>query len=51
MSMRKPNFFDSPYFVMDVDNWHLMPGASDEIVCEFTEYMKGDVVLTRSMSA
>lgn len=36
----KPDFFDSPYFVDDEDNWHLEPGAPEEIVREFNEYMR-----------
>lgn len=35
----KPKFFDSPYFVMDEDNWHLKPGAPEDIQKEFDEYM------------
>lgn len=36
----RPKFFDSPYFVMEVDNWHLKENAPKEIVDEFNEYMK-----------
>lgn len=35
----RPKFFDSPYFVMDEDNWHLKEGAPAETVKEFNEYM------------
>lgn len=35
----KPNFWDSPYFVPEPDNWHLKPGAPEEVVKEFNEYM------------
>jgi len=35
----RPDFLDSPYFVMEEDNWHLKPGAPAEIVKEFNEYM------------
>lgn len=38
----KPSFFDSEYFVPEVDNWHLKDGAPPEIVEEFEEYMKQD---------
>lgn len=39
MSVPRPGFMDSPYFVMEADNWHLKPGAPKEVVEEFTEYM------------
>lgn len=35
----RPNFVDSPYFVADPGNWHLKPGAPQDIVDEFTAYM------------
>lgn len=35
-----PKFLDSPYFVDEVDNWHLLPGAPEDVVKEFEEYMK-----------
>ena len=38
--MIKPNFIDSPYFVPEFDNWHLKPGAPEEVVKEFNEWMK-----------
>jgi SH3-like domain-containing protein len=38
--MIKPNFIDSPYFVPEFDNWHLKPGAPEEVVKEFDEWMK-----------
>lgn len=40
MSTTKMNFVDSPYFVPEVDNWHLEEGAPEEVVKEFEEYMK-----------
>lgn len=40
MSITKPSFVDSPYFVWEVDNWHLKEGAPDEVVEEFEKYMK-----------
>lgn len=40
--MPMPEFFTSEWFVADVDNWHLKPGAPQEIVDEFNEYMKLD---------
>lgn len=38
----RPNFMDSPYFVMEEDNWHLKDGAPAEVVKEFNEYMNTD---------
>lgn len=38
--MIQPEFIDSPYFVMEFDNWHLKPGAPESVVKEFTEWMK-----------
>lgn len=39
MSVARPNFIDSPYFVSDKGNWHLLPGAPKEVVEEFEEFM------------
>ncbi len=36
----RPDFIDSPFFVMEEDNWHLLPGAPEEVIKEFNEYMK-----------
>lgn len=38
--MPMPKFFESPYFVPEVDNWHLKDGAPPEVVKEFEAYMK-----------
>ena len=38
----RPDFMDSPYFVCEVDNWHLLPGAPESVVKEFEEYMRAD---------
>lgn len=38
----RPSFFDSEYFVPEVDNWHLKENAPPEVVKEFEEYMKRD---------
>ena len=35
----RPSFIDSPYFVMEEDNWHLKEGAPAELVKEFNDYM------------
>lgn len=40
MSVAKPNFADSPYFMPDLDNWHLKEGAPEDVKKEFEEYMK-----------
>lgn len=40
MSIARPKFIDSPYFVPEEDNWHLEPGAPEEVQEEFEEYMR-----------
>jgi hypothetical protein len=35
-----PEFMNSPFFVEEPDNWHLKPGAPEEVVKEFEEFMK-----------
>ena len=35
-----PDFFTSEWFVPETDNWHLKPGAPQEIVDEFNEWME-----------
>lgn len=40
MSTVKLSFIDSPYFVPEIDNWHLKEGAPEEVKKEFEEYMK-----------
>lgn len=37
-----PKFYDSPYFVDEPGNWHLKPGAPEDIKKEFEAYMKAD---------
>jgi len=39
-SVKRPDFIDSPYFVGELDNWHLKPGAPKEVVREFNQFMK-----------
>lgn len=39
MSIQKPNFVDSPYFVAEENNWHLKEGAPEDVKREFEEYM------------
>ena len=38
----KPKFYDSPYFVDEPGNWHLKPGAPEDVKKEFEAYMKAD---------
>lgn len=38
--MDLPSFIDSPFFVMEDENWHLLDGAPEELVKEFEEYMR-----------
>lgn len=40
MSVPAPKFINSPYFVGEPDNWHLKPGAPEEVQKEFDEFMK-----------
>lgn len=40
MSVKRPDFLDSPYFVDEPGNWHLKPGAPRHVVKEFTEFME-----------
>lgn len=50
--MLMPKFFKSPYFVMETDNWHLLPGAPKEIQEEFDEFMSNpDCVIERPQRA
>ena len=37
--MPMPKFFESPFFVDEVDNWHLKPGAPEDVKKEFEEFM------------
>lgn len=41
----RPHFMDSPFFVMEEDNWHLKEGAPADIVKEFNDYMNEDKLL------
>lgn len=40
MSVSAPKFIYSPYFVGEPDNWHLKPGAPEEVQKEFDEFME-----------
>lgn len=35
----QPKFMSSPYFVEEPGNWHLKPGAPEDIVREFQEFL------------
>ena len=35
-----PNFITSPYFVPELNNWHLKSGAPEEVKREFDEWCK-----------
>ena len=36
----EPNFVSSPFFVCEPDNWHLKPGAPENVKKEFEEFMR-----------
>lgn len=38
MSIQRPKFFDSPYFVPEDENWHLKDDAPEDVRKEFEEY-------------
>lgn len=40
MSISRPDFTNSPYFVPESGNWHLKEGAPEEVKKEFEEYME-----------
>lgn len=44
MIQTKPDFWDSPYFVAEPDNWHLTKDAPENIKKEFNEYMNIDKI-------
>ena len=44
-----PKFYDSPYFVDEPGNWHLKPGAPEDVVKEFNNYMKSDLNSKQSL--
>lgn len=49
MSRTRPSFLDSPYFVLEPDNWHLTDDAPEEVRKEFEEYMNNsDLVVASS---
>lgn len=43
----RPRFMDSPFFVMEEDNWHLKEGAPEDVVKDFNDYMNGDGLMNR----
>ena len=40
MTMTRPDFVDSPFFVDEPGNWHLKPGAPQEVQDEFDAFMQ-----------
>ncbi|MBS4172960.1 hypothetical protein [Bacillus sp. FJAT-49736] len=40
MTNIRPAFMDSPYFVDEPGNWHLKPGAPEELQNELREYLQ-----------
>ena len=36
----QPKFMESPYFVLEPGNWHLLPGAPADVVKEFEAFIK-----------
>ncbi|MFC0273891.1 hypothetical protein ACFFIX_21130 [Metabacillus herbersteinensis] len=40
MPLKQPEFMKSPFFVDEPCNWHLKPGAPEEIKEEFRLYMQ-----------
>lgn len=40
MIVDMPKFFTSPYFVNELNNWHLKPNAPKEVVEEFNNFVK-----------
>lgn len=40
--IKEPDFVNSPYFVGEMDNWHLKPGAPEEVQKEFDEWKKAE---------
>ena len=39
-NVKAPDFINSPYFVPEQDNWHLLPGVPDAVKKEFEEFME-----------
>jgi hypothetical protein len=39
-NVKAPKFIDSPYFVPEQDNWHLLPGAPESVQQEFDEFIE-----------
>jgi len=39
MTGPEPSFMSSPFFVDEMDNWHLLPGAPEDVKKEFEEFM------------
>lgn len=39
MPINRPEFTKSPYFVDEPGNWHLKPGASEDLQIELKNYL------------
>ena len=35
-------FSKSPFFVDEIDNWHLLPGAPEDVVKAFEEFLQAN---------
>jgi len=44
MTCKEPKFAKSPFLVDEPGNWHLKPGATEDIVKEFNEYMEAQKI-------
>ena len=40
MSVKRPKFIDSPYFVMEENNWYIKDDAPEDVKKEFNEFME-----------
>ncbi|MBO9130899.1 hypothetical protein [Bacillus sp. 165] len=41
----RPNFMDSPYFIDEPGNWHLVSGAPEEVQEEFEAYVRSMMIV------
>ncbi|MCM3568905.1 hypothetical protein [Neobacillus mesonae] len=44
----KPDFTKSPYFVDEPGNWHLKPGAPEELQIELDQYLDSLTIIDES---
>lgn len=40
MSCTQPMFMLSPYFIEDEKGWHLKPGAPQDVIDDYEEFMR-----------